>query len=120
MNNQDRLLSDEELRAEYLRMFRGGLEPLAKALGSQEEHFDELVKALAKGASVIANTQKRLYAESERHDWVIKGAETVIEDLSDWIEDGNPTVNDIQHRISTITGSIELKKLDAEQRARIK
>ena len=71
--SKDRLLSDEELKAEYLRMFRVGLEPLAKVLGSQEEHFDELVKALAKVASVIANTQKRLYAES-----VIGGDETLM------------------------------------------
>ena len=95
MSNRGRLLSDEELRAEYLRMFRGGLEPLAKALGSQEEHFDELVKALAKGASVIANTQKRLYAEM-----------VVGED------DTKPS--------GIIANSTARNQLRAEQRARIK
>ena len=76
----------------------------------------------------LINTQKRLYAESERYNWIVKGAETVIEDLGDWIKENNPTVSDIQHRISTIIGHIELKKLEkeiedklrAEQRRRIK
>lgn len=99
--SKDRLLSDEELQAEYLNMFRGGLEPLAKALGSQEEHFDELVKALAKGASAIANTQKRLYAESVIGEYeVVSGSYP----LEDWKKERAAVIN---------------TRL-AEQRARIK
>lgn len=53
--------------------------------------------------------------EQVARDYAIKGAEKVLEDLNDWIKLNNPIVSILQHHISTMSGHIELKKLEYKQ-----
>ena len=110
MSNQDRLLSDEELAnnvEELVNSFMYEL-PSIKTTEIGWERIGEQEKELRDKIFDLINTQKRLYAESER----LNAKEELLQGWLSWVKSGGGRI---------IASQIEesLEEIRAEQRARI-
>lgn len=87
----------------------------------EEEIYDLLAtdKSISELADAVLTVVNKEIVKARRV-YTLKGADTILEDLSDWMDSKEYSHQQLHQRISTMRGSVAMKELNSDNQDRKK